>query len=147
MLNGELATAMQENAKVTIIVFDNAAFGCINNLQMGNGIGSLGTEMRHRNEETGKCDGTYCYTDFAKIGEGYGMKAYTCKTTEEYIEALRDAKKQTVSCLIDCKVLPKTMAEGYESWWHIGVASTSKSDAVKAARARVDEKLAEARVY
>lgn len=147
MLNGELATAMQENAKVTIIVFDNAAFGCINNLQMGNGIGSLGTEMRHRNEKTGKCDGTYCYTDFAKIGEGYGMKAYTCKTTEEYIEALRDAKKQTVSCLIDCKVLPKTMAEGYESWWHIGVASTSESDAVKAARARVDEKLAEARVY
>ena len=47
MLNSEIATAVQENAKITVVVFDNAAFGCINNLQMGNGIGSLaGTEGR-----------------------------------------------------------------------------------------------------
>ena len=39
------------------------------------------------------------------------------------------------------------MAEGYESWWHIGVASTSKSDAVKEARKRIDDHLAEARMY
>ncbi len=39
MLNSEIPTAIQENAKITVVVFDNAAFGCINNLQMGNGIG------------------------------------------------------------------------------------------------------------
>ncbi|MCD8217529.1 MAG: 3D-(3,5/4)-trihydroxycyclohexane-1,2-dione acylhydrolase (decyclizing) [Clostridiales bacterium] len=147
MLNSELATAMQENVKITVIVFDNAAFGCINNLQMGNGIGSLGTEMRHRNEETGKTDGSYCYTDFAKIGEGYGMKSYTVKTPEEFVQAVREAKKETKSVLIDAKVLPKTMAEGYESWWHIGVASTSESEAVREARQRIDDHLAEARTY
>ncbi len=147
MLNSELATAMQENAKINVIVFDNAAFGCINNLQMGNGIGSLATEMRHRNEETGMLDGDYCYTDFAKIGEGYGMKAYTAKTPEELRQALRDAKKEKVSTIIDCKVLPKTMAEGYESWWHIGVASTSKTEGVREARERIDAHLKEARRY
>ncbi len=147
MLNSELATVMQENVKITVIVFDNAAFGCINNLQMGNGIPSLATEMRHRNEKTGLTDGTYCYTDFAKIGEGYGLKTYTVKTPEELVEAVRDSKKQDRACLIDAKVLPKTMAEGYESWWHIGVASTSKSKAVKDARKRIDDHLKEARMY
>ena len=147
MLNSELATAEQENAKLVVVVFDNAAFGCINNLQMGNGVDSLATEMRHRNPETGKLDGTYCYTDFAKIGEGYGMKGVTVKTPEELREALRTAKKEAGSVLIDAKVLPKTMAEGYNSWWHIGVASTAKSEKVLKAREAIDAHLAEARKY
>ena len=146
MLNSELATAVQENAKLVVIVFDNAAFGCINNLQMGNGIDSLATEMRHRTE-SGKLDGTYCYTDFAKIGEGYGMKGFTAKTPEELRDAIRAAKKEDGSVLIDAKVLPKTMAEGYNSWWHIGVASTAKSEKVLEARKVVDEHLARARKY
>ncbi|MGE4549049.1 MAG: 3D-(3,5/4)-trihydroxycyclohexane-1,2-dione acylhydrolase (decyclizing) [Intestinibacillus sp.] len=147
MLNSEIPTALQENAKITVVVFDNAAFGCINNLQMGNGVGTLCTEMRKRNEKTGKLDGAYCYTDFGKIGEGFGMKAFWAKTPEEFREALRAAKKETVSCIIDAKVLPKTMAEGYESWWHIGVASTAKSESVLEARKRIDDHLAEARMY
>ena len=100
-----------------------------------------------RNESTGKLDGDYCYTDFGKIGEGFGMKAFYAKTPDEFRKAVQDAKKESVSCIIDAKVLPKTMAEGYESWWHIGVASTSKSDEVKAARKRIDDHLAEARMY
>lgn len=146
MLNSEIPTAIQEGAKITVVVFDNTAFGCINNLQMGNGVGTLATEMRHRTE-SGMLDGTYCYTDFAKVGEGYGMKGFTAKTPEEFVEAIRAAKKETGSCIIDAKVLPKTMAEGYESWWHIGVASTAKSEVVREARGRIDAHLAEARMY
>lgn len=147
MLNSEIATAIQEQKKITIIVLDNTAFGCINNLQMGSGIGTLATEMRYRNEETGKMDGNYIYTNFAKIGEGYGMVPFEAKTPEEFREAVKQSRKETKCCIIDAKVLPKTMAEGYETWWHLGVASTSKSDAVKAARARIDEHLETARMY
>lgn len=147
MLNSEIATAVQEGKKITVVVFDNAAFGCINNLQMGSGITSLATEMRYRNEATGKLDGKYVHTDFAKIGEGYGMVGYVAKTPEEFAKAVEDAKKQTRSCIIDAKVLPKTMCEGYGSWWHFGLATTAKSDKVRAARARIDEKLGSARMY
>ena len=146
MLNSELPTIMQEGVKIIVVVFDNTAFGCINNLQMGNGVGSLATEMRHRTE-SGQLDGTYCYTDFAKVGEGYGLKGFTAKTPEELREALLAAKKEPGACIIDAKVLPKTMAEGYNSWWHIGVASTSKSEAVRKARKAIDEHLEQARVY
>jgi 3D-(3,5/4)-trihydroxycyclohexane-1,2-dione acylhydrolase (decyclizing) len=147
MLNSEIATAVQECKKITVVVFDNAAFGCINNLQMGSGIGSLATEMRYRNEKTGKLDGEYIYTDFAKIGEGYGMKSYRAKTPEEFRAAVKDAKTQSQSCIIDAKVLPKTMAEGYESWWHFGLATTSKSEAIQKAREYIDKKLENARMY
>ncbi|MDR0886801.1 MAG: 3D-(3,5/4)-trihydroxycyclohexane-1,2-dione acylhydrolase (decyclizing) [Clostridiales Family XIII bacterium] len=147
MLHSEIPTAIQENKKITVVVYDNTAFGCINNLQMGSGIESMATEMRYRNEETGLLDGDYVYTDFAKIGEGYGMVGYTAKTPEEFRAAVIDAKKQSKSCLIDAKTLPKTMAEGYLAWWHYGVASTSKSEATQKARAAVDAKLENARMY
>lgn len=147
MLNSEIATAVQERKKITVIVFDNAAFGCINNLQMGSGIGSLATEMRYRNEKSGKTDGSYIYTNFAKIGEGYGMKGYVAKTPDEFRAAVRDALTQKHSCIIDAKVLPKTMCEGYESWWHFGLATTGKSEAVLKARKFIDGKLEKARMY
>lgn len=41
---------------------------------------------------------------------------------EELEYAIEDSKKQSVSTLIDIKVLPKTMTDGYDSWWHVGVS-------------------------
>ncbi|ATA23352.1 3D-(3,5/4)-trihydroxycyclohexane-1,2-dione acylhydrolase (decyclizing) [Brenneria goodwinii] len=147
MLHSELTTSIQEKKKINVIIFDNCAFGCINNLQMGNGVGSLCTEFRYRDEETGKTDGDYIYLDFAKVGEGYGLKTYTAKTPEELRAAIEDSKKQTVSTLIDAKVLPKTMAEGYHSWWHFGVASISKSEGTQVSYKNKEEKLKKARMY
>ncbi|MBF4391496.1 thiamine pyrophosphate-dependent enzyme, partial [Vibrio anguillarum] len=39
MLHSELQTSIQEGVKINVILFDNAAFGCINNLQMSQGMG------------------------------------------------------------------------------------------------------------
>ena len=33
--------------------------------------------------------------------------------------------------LIDAKVLPKTMTDGYNSWWNVGLAETSQSESVR----------------
>ena len=93
MLHSELVTSLQERAKINVVLFDNMANGCINNLQMGNGVGSLATEMRHRNETTGKLDGDYCYTDFGKIGEGFGMKAFYAKTPDARRLAFKAGRK------------------------------------------------------
>ena len=48
MLHSEIMTAMQERQKINILLFDNCGFGCINNLQMNHGVGSLATEFRYR---------------------------------------------------------------------------------------------------
>lgn len=147
MLHSEMITSIQEKRKINIILFDNMSFGCINNLQMSQGMGSLGTEFRYRNEETGKLDGALVPIDFAKSAEGYGFKTYTVKTIEELIDAIEDSKKQDISTLIDIKVLPKTMTDGYDSWWHVGTPEVSDKESVKAAYRDMKENIARARKY
>ncbi|MBU5219505.1 3D-(3,5/4)-trihydroxycyclohexane-1,2-dione acylhydrolase (decyclizing) [Bacillus albus] len=147
MLHSELVTSLQENKKINILLFDNSGFGCINNLQMGNGMGSFGTEFRYRNQETRKLDGAIMKIDFAASAAGYGVKTYHVTSLEQLQEALIDAKKQTVSTLIDIKVLPKTMTNGYESWWHVGIAEVSKSQSVQAAYESKVSNLQQARSY
>ncbi|SCC36307.1 3D-(3,5/4)-trihydroxycyclohexane-1,2-dione hydrolase [Bacillus cereus] len=147
MLHSELVTSLQENKKINVLLFDNSGFGCINNLQMGNGMGSFGTEFRYRNQETRKLDGAIMKIDFAASAAGYGVKTYHVTSIEQLQEALIGAKKQTVSTLIDIKVLPKTMTNGYESWWHVGVAEVSKSQSVQAAYESKVSNLQHARSY
>ncbi|PFI96913.1 3D-(3,5/4)-trihydroxycyclohexane-1,2-dione acylhydrolase (decyclizing) [Bacillus cereus] len=147
MLHSELVTSLQENKKINVLLFDNSGFGCINNLQMGNGMGSFGTEFRYRNQETRKLNGAIMKIDFAASAAGYGVKTYRVTSIEQLQEALKDAKKQTVSTLIDIKILPKTMTNGYDSWWHVGVAEVSNSQSVQAAYESKVSNLQKARSY
>ena len=145
MLHSEIMTIQQERKKVNILIFDNCGFGCINNLEMNNGIGSLATEFRYTDGK--KPTGDLIPVDYAKIGEGYGLKTYTCKTLEELEAALEDAKTQEKACLFDLKVIPKTMTDGYESWWDIGIAMTSEKESVRKAADDVLKARSEARLY
>lgn len=145
MLHSEIMTIMQERQKVNILVFDNCGFGCINNLEMNHGIGSIATEFRYTDGK--KPAGALIPVDYAKIAEGYGLKAYTCRTIAELEAALEDAKKQDIACLFDLKVIPKTMTDGYESWWNVGIATTSEKDSVRKACEGVMQGRREARDY
>lgn len=145
MLHSEIMTIMQERKKVNILVFDNCGFGCINNLEMNHGIGSIATEFRYTDGK--KPCGDLIPVDYAKIGEGYGLKTYTCKTIAELEAALEDAKKQEIACLFDLKVIPKTMTDGYESWWNVGIATTPSKESVRKACVGVLEGRREARDY
>lgn len=145
MLHSEIMTIMQERKKVNIIVFDNCGFGCINNLEMNHGIGSIATEFRYTDGKK-PCQ-NLIPVDYAKVAEGYGLKSYTCKTISELETALEDAKNQDIACLFDLKVIPKTMTDGYESWWNVGIATTSIKESVNRACETVMEGRKEARKY
>ena len=147
MLHSELATSIQERRKINVVLLDNMTFGCINNLQVGHGMGSFGTEFRYRNPETGKLDGDFVPVDFAMSAAAYGCKTYSVRTLEELEAALADARRQTVSTLIDIKVLPKTMLHGYLSWWRVGGAEVSTSEKIAAVARVLKENTAQARQY
>lgn len=125
MLHGELITAAQEHRKINICLFDNASFGCINNLQVGHGNDTLCSELRYRDGEG--LTGNFLNIDYAKVAEAYGCKGYRCRTMEELRAAFADAKKQTAPVLFDIKVLPKTMTDGYGSWWRVGDTEVSEN--------------------
>ncbi|KAF2428451.1 3D-(3,5/4)-trihydroxycyclohexane-1,2-dione acylhydrolase (decyclizing) [Bacillus subtilis] len=140
MLHSELITAIQYNKKINVLLFDNSGFGCINNLQMDHGSGSYYCEFRTD-------DNQILNVDYAKVAEGYGAKTYRANTVEELKAALEDAKKQDVSTLIEMKVLPKTMTDGYDSWWHVGVAELSEQESVQKAYEAKEKKLESAKQY
>lgn len=140
MLHTELVTALQYGEKINIILFDNSGFGCINNLQMENGGDSLCTEFRDINNNI-------LNVNYAKIAEGYGAESYQVNTVNELKQALKDAKKSSVSTLIEVKVLPKTMTGGYESWWNVGVSEVSPKEEINSAYKKRVEKLKGAKQY
>lgn len=147
MLHSEIHTALQEGAKINILLFDNGGFGCINNLQMGTGIKSACTEFRYRKQGEQVPDGEYIPVNFAKIAEGYGCVSYSVSTLKELEEALVDSKKQSVSTLIDIKVLPKTMTHGYKSWWNTGCVELPRTEKGREALITKHEKLKKAKMY
>ncbi|ODJ56976.1 3D-(3,5/4)-trihydroxycyclohexane-1,2-dione acylhydrolase (decyclizing) [Brochothrix thermosphacta] len=140
MLHTELVTALQYNKKINLLLFDNAGYGCINNLQMEHGSDSYHCELRDNNN-------TIMNINYAKVAEGYGAKGYTVSTKEELVAAIKDAEKQTVSTVIEIKVLPKTMSDGYDAWWHVGVSEVSDKASVLAANTTKEEKLQQAKKY
>ncbi|MGP4039685.1 3D-(3,5/4)-trihydroxycyclohexane-1,2-dione acylhydrolase (decyclizing) [Gracilibacillus sp. D59] len=147
MLHSELITSIQEGQKINVLLFDNAGFGCINNLQMDHGMGSFGTEFRKRDQQTRQLTGEILPISYAENAAAYGVTTYTATTPEELIAALEDAKKQPVSTLIDIKVLPKTMTHGYDAWWNVGVAEVATKSAIQQSSKARQEKLASARKY
>ncbi|AZC24280.1 3D-(3,5/4)-trihydroxycyclohexane-1,2-dione acylhydrolase (decyclizing) [Pseudomonas sessilinigenes] len=147
MLHSELVTSLQERRKINLVLLDNMAFGCINNLQLGQGQDSFATEFRYRDPLTGRLDGGLIPVDYAMSAAAYGCKTYRVTSLEQLQAALADARRQTVSTLIDIKVLPKTMLHGYQSWWHVGVAQVSDSERVAAASRAIAAELARARQY
>ncbi|MBC1333687.1 3D-(3,5/4)-trihydroxycyclohexane-1,2-dione acylhydrolase (decyclizing) [Listeria booriae] len=140
MLHSEFITALQYNHKINILLFDNSGFGCINNLQMEHGSDSYFCEFR-------TADNQIMNIDYAKVAEGYGAKTYRANTIPELKAALEDAKKQQVSTLIEMKVLPKTMSDGYEAWWHVGVSEVSTKASIQKAHEAIVNKLERARKY
>ena len=129
MLHSELVTAIQEHRKINICLFDNESFGCINNLQNGQGNESLCTELRFRNPETGRHDGKFMNVDFAAIARAYGAVGYSIRTMDELEKAIEESKSiHDTPVLFDIKVLPKSMTDGYGSWWRVGSVEVSERE-------------------
>ena len=148
MLHSELLTAVQEHKKINICVFDNASFGCINNLQVGHGNETLCTELRFRSADSGKLDGSFMPVDYAAVARAYGCRAYTVRTMQELQQALSKAKTvRDVPVLFDIKILPKSMTDGYGAWWRVGDTEQSENPANLAAYEEHLKHLKTARKY
>ena len=148
MLHSELYTAVQEDKKINIMLFDNSGWGCIENLQNNQGTDTFGTRFTRRNEASGLLDGAIITTDYAKIAEGYGCKAYTIRSIPELLAALREAKQiEGVPVVFDIRVLPKSMTEGYGSWWRVGSVEVGGTEANRAAWQNHLDHVKDARQY
>lgn len=132
MLHSELLTSIQEGKKINVILFDNHGFQCIHNLQRAHGSSGFGNEFRYR-AASGELSGDTLKIDFALYAESLGAKVFKAYSIEELKKAIHAARQETVSTLIELKVLPGTNTDGYDSWWRVDTAEVSRSEKVQQA--------------
>jgi 3D-(3,5/4)-trihydroxycyclohexane-1,2-dione acylhydrolase (decyclizing) len=147
MMHSELLTSIQEGYKITIIILDNNGYQCIKNLQMSNGSEGFGNEFRYRCKESNRLSGKTLTIDFAKYAESLGAVSYHANNAEELKNSLICAKQETISTVIDIKVLPSTMSSGYDSWWRVGIAEVSTEKNVTIAHEKMKLNIKKAKVY
>lgn len=139
MLSAEIVTSIQENQKLTIILFDNDGFKSIGALSRSLGQDGFGT--RYVFPEDGVLPGDRAGddaetlpVDLAANAQSLGAHVITCDTRDDLAAALE------TSCGVDRTVVihvRNDRLEGvpnYESWWDVPVAEVSEMPDVQQAR-------------
>jgi 3D-(3,5/4)-trihydroxycyclohexane-1,2-dione acylhydrolase (decyclizing) len=134
---GEIATAIQERVKITIVIVDNQGFGCIDNLSQAVGAGGLGTRFRRRSPASGQLDGEFLRTDLVASAASLGAHAVLARDLTAFQSALEDARRRDDTSVI---VIETTSvgAPRYDSWWDVAVAEVSSRADAQRARAAYD---------
>lgn len=147
MLHTELLTSLQERKKIIILLIDNQGFHCIDNLQVSKGIPHFGCEFLYRKSDTGLLEGDAMQVDYAGLARSYGCAAFSARTANELTEALDQARESDRSALIDIKTIKKSMTDGYEAWWRVGIPEVSEKKEVRQAYAEQQEAIKKARAF
>ncbi|HWA26606.1 MAG TPA: 3D-(3,5/4)-trihydroxycyclohexane-1,2-dione acylhydrolase (decyclizing) [Lacunisphaera sp.] len=146
MLNHEIVTAVQEKAKITVVLNDNAAFGCIHGLQRACGGRSFGNEFRARSRVSDRLEGATVPVDYAANARSLGATVFRAHDAASLRTALRAAKLARHTCFIYVPVSSDSVMQGF-SWWDVPPAAISAVPGVKAARARYERALKRQRYH
>lgn len=132
----ELATAVQERAKVTVVVLVNSGWQSIHALQLATVGDSFGNEFRVRDRDAGAPCGEVLEVDHASLARALGAAAWRATTIAELERALEAARAEQRPALIECHVEPRRMTLGSGAWWDLGVASQAESATTRDLAAR-----------
>lgn len=128
MMNSEIASSIMLGAKLTIVLLDNAGYGCINRLQMATGGANFNNLLQDTHHVT------LPGIDFAAHAASMGAVARKVASLAELETALHEteATTRTTVIVIDTDPLISTDAGGH--WWDVAVPEVSDRPQVQAAR-------------
>ncbi len=141
MMSSEIATSVQEDRKLNIIVLDNHGFSSIGGLSQSVGSAGFGTDYRARNPQTGKLDGAHVPVDFVALATGLGAHAVRATTREEAERAIAAMRGHDRTSVVVIEVDKEQRVPGYESWWDVPISAVSGIESIRQARARYEEAL------
>ncbi|WIJ24944.1 3D-(3,5/4)-trihydroxycyclohexane-1,2-dione acylhydrolase (decyclizing) [Devosia sp. RR2S18] len=128
MLNSELVSTIMLGAPITVVLLDNAGYGCINRLQMATGGANFNNLLKdtHHVALPG--------IDFAAHAAAMGAQARKVGSLAELEAALAETEgaERTTVIVIDTDPLATTEAGGH--WWDVAVPEVSERQQVNAAR-------------
>ncbi|MGH9162706.1 MAG: 3D-(3,5/4)-trihydroxycyclohexane-1,2-dione acylhydrolase (decyclizing) [Vicinamibacteraceae bacterium] len=148
MMAQEIATAVQEGLRLTILVLDNHGFASIGALSESVGAQGFATEYRHRTERSGRLDGPLVQVDFAANAGSLGACVRRAESRHAIVEALQAAKaaQEGVTAIV-IPVDRDARVGGPSVWWDVPVAETSTLPSVQEARRRYVEARTQRRSY
>ena len=132
MMAQEIATSIQEGAKLNIVVVDNLGFASIGGLSTACGTGGFGTHYRQR--RNGSLDGAPVSVDFVANARSLGARSRRASTQAELESALEDMRGDDRTSVVVIETDRDQSVPGYESWWDVPIAEVSESDAVRSVR-------------
>ena len=91
MMNSELATAVQEGIKITLVLIDNHGYSSVGNVSEQVGCEGFGCHYRFRGTD-GKYSGDLQHHDLGKICEGLGARVLKVSALDDFEKALFDAR-------------------------------------------------------
>jgi 3D-(3,5/4)-trihydroxycyclohexane-1,2-dione acylhydrolase (decyclizing) len=138
MMAQEIVTAVQEDIKLTIVLFDNHGFASIGGLSQAVGSGGFGTHYRYRNPATGELDGDLLPVDLGANAASLGACVFRADTLDALRGALAAAAEESRTSVIVVPVDREARVSSYQSWWDVPVAEVSATADVRAARAAYD---------
>jgi 3D-(3,5/4)-trihydroxycyclohexane-1,2-dione acylhydrolase (decyclizing) len=144
MLAQEIATAVQEGLRLTIVLVDNHGFSSIGGLSRSVGAHGFGTQYRLRASGSLGLDdeGTpapYLPVDLAANAESLGARVIRARTPDEVASAVRAARTGDGPSVVYVEVDRYAGVPGYDSWWDVPVAEVSEVPEAQAARTEYDE--------
>ena len=119
MANSEMVSAIMLGAKLTIVLLDNAGYGCINRLQMATGGANFNNLLKDTSHVT------LPGIDFAGHAASMGAVSRKVASIAELETALQETEgsDRTTVIVIDTDPLISTDAGGH--WWDVAVPEVS----------------------
>ena len=116
----EFVTAIQERAKITVVLSVNYGYQSIHGHQKALVGHSLGNEFKIRDEPSGLLDdGEFVQIDYVKHAEAVGFRAWMASDETEVRDALQAAREEKRPCMI---VVPTEMYRNPPDsgvWWEV----------------------------
>ncbi len=143
----EIVTAVQEGAKITIVIVQNDGFQVIRRLQMARIGVPFGNEFRARDAGTGRLDGEYLEIDYAANAASLGARAWGVRTESELRTALAEARAHPGIGAIVVTVERGRFLPPSGAWWDAAPPEVSDDDRTKEIRAEYEAARREQRFY
>jgi len=135
MLNSEIASSIMLGTKLTIVLLDNAGYGCINRLQMATGGANFNNLLKDTYHEV------LPQIDFAAHAASMGAVARKVASIAELEAALKETERETRTTVLVIDTDPLITTEAGGAWWDVAVPEVSDRKQVNAARKDYEQAL------
>jgi 3D-(3,5/4)-trihydroxycyclohexane-1,2-dione acylhydrolase (decyclizing) len=141
MMAQEIATAVQEGVKLTIVLVQNHGFASIGALSESVGSQRFGTTYRYRGTDE------RLPVDLGANAASLGAQVIYATTIDEFETALRNARAASGTTVVHIETDPLAAAPSSEAWWDVPVAEIAELDSTRSARSTYEQHKTSQRQY